>query len=329
MRHRLHKIWLAIALALTLTFAATGATAAVPSDVVSRPAAGGSIMLHYPERFEPAAEQIEQRARIQLPVLASRLGVDAFPVIDVWLISDLDEFFEWNEVPSRAPEWAIGLSLTNRHTVLVRHGLGPDRTVVDIEKTFDHELAHVAIDVARRGHHVPLWLNEGFASWSAGEWTLERSELVARSAASNQLIPLENLESQFPPHHATTSLAYAQSHHLVNALATEYGNDVFARILDHIRAGETFSVAFTLVTNDDLGMFERRWRADLTEGSSPLSALASGEIFFFGASILFVVAWAVRRRKSRRKFEHLDDGLEGWDYDPDEYSVPGYPSRGV
>ena len=229
MRHHLKMLWLALAMTLTLTWASSTALAAPPSDVVTRSGAGGAITLNYPERFAPAAKEIEQRARIALPVLASRLGVEGFPVIDVWLVSDLDDYFEWNGIPSRAPEWAVGLSLTDRHTVLVRHGLGPNRAPVDIEKTFDHELAHVAIDVARAGHHVPLWLNEGFASWSAKEWTLERSELVARSAASSQLIALENLESQFPPHHATTSLAYAQSHHLVNALAQEYGNDVLDR----------------------------------------------------------------------------------------------------
>ena len=140
-------------------------------------------------------------------------------------------------------------------------------------------------------------------------------------------MPLAKLERSFPGHHQSTSLAYAQSHHFMQHLANHYGEDVFGQILEHIRAGETFSVAFTMATGDDFERVEYRWRAGLAENSSPISNLADGTILFFGASLLFLVAWAVRRRRSREKFEHLDDGLDGWDYDPSRYRIPGYGGR--
>ena len=325
MRHLKHiALTLLMLCALAMGSAPVSAQAALPADVITRPGARGAITMHYPQRFSRAASTLDTQARDSIAKLEHRLGMQGMEGIDVWLLSDLDDYFTWNEVASRAPTWAIGLSLVNRKTVLVRHGLGPDRQLVDIHKTFDHELAHVAIDVARQGHPVPRWFNEGFASFQADEWTLERGEEVARAAATHTLIPLKKLEHTFPDHQQTTSLAYAQSHHFVRHLATRYGEDVFSGILAQIRRGETFSVAFTMTTGDDFERVEKSWREDLAQGSSPLSGLADGGILFFGASLLFLVAWAKRRRRSREKFARLDDELEGWDYDPARYKLPSY-----
>lgn len=308
------------------TAIAPAAAEGIPEDVITRPGAGGAVTMHYPERFEKAADDLEDVAVTSLSRLRYQLGLETMRGIDVWLLSDLDDYFEWQGVKSRAPTWAIGLSLVDRKTVLVRHGLGPNRQLVDIHDTFEHELAHVAIDMARQGKHVPRWFNEGYASYHAGEWTLERGEEVARAAASGTLIPLKKLDRSFPSHQQSTSIAYAQSHHFVRMMAKRYGEDVFADILDHIRDGETFSVAFTMATGDDFENVAYNWQANLAEGSSPLSNLADGTILFFGATLVFLVAWAVRRRRMRAKYDHLDDDVDsdGWDYDPSQYELPRY-----
>lgn len=306
----------------------SSAEAAIPGDVVTRPGQHAALTLNYPERFEKAAVKLDEQARVSLSKLKFRLGIEQMPGIDVWLISDLDDYFIWNDMPGRAPTWAIGLSLVNRQTVLVRHGLGPNRQLVDIHDTFDHELAHVAIDVARQGHHVPRWFNEGFASYHADEWTLERGEEVVRAAAISSLIPLKDLDRTFPDHAQVTSLAYAQSHHFTRFLAENYGEDVFGKLITRMRDhDEAFSVAFTMVTGDDFEVVELTWRTRLAENASPISNLADGTPLFFGASVLFLIAWLVRRRRKRERFEHLDDYLEGWDADPSRYQLPQYRTR--
>ncbi len=303
----------------------SGAEAAIPDHVVTRPGQHAALTLNYPERFDKAAGQLDEQAVVSLSRLKYRLGIEQMPPIDVWLVSDLDDYFVWKELPGRAPTWAIGLSLVNRQTVLVRHGLGPNRQLVDIHDTFDHELAHVAIDVARQGHHVPRWFNEGFASYHADEWTLERGEEVVRAAATSSLIPLKELDRTFPDHAQVTSLAYAQSHHFTRFLAERYGEDVFGKLITRIREhDESFSVAFTMVTGDDFEVVELSWRTGLAENASPISNLADGTPLFFGASLLFLIAWLVRRRRTRERFEHLDDYLEGWDADPARYQLPQY-----
>ena len=322
-------IWIAAFAALTLW--AAPAQAALPSDVVTRQSDSSPLVWHYPKRFEPAIERLMPRAQRSMDSLSERLALPKVERIDIWLISDLDHYYDWNELPSRAPEWAVGLSLVNKRTILVKHGVGKDGALVDLNKTLDHELAHVAVDLARQGHHLPLWFNEGFAQWHAQEWTLESGELVARSAGSRVLLPMESLDRSFPDHQNTTSLAYAQSHHFVRHLVHLYGEQIWPKIMTSVRDGETFSVAFSLATGDDFENVQRRWFMALTQNSSPLSVFADGTLLFFGASVLFVVAWGVRRRRARRKFETLDDGIEAWSepwsYDPSRYPLPEYGSK--
>lgn len=316
-----------VMLVVLSTMMATSARAEVPADVVQRVSADGALKWHYPSRFERAMPELEAAGKESVKRLKKQLGWKAHEQVNVWVLGDLDDFFEWNGVPSRAPEWAVGLSLTGRRTVLVLNNVGKDGQLVNTAQTFEHELAHVAIDMARGAHPVPRWFNEGFAQYHANEWTLENSELVARSAASGVLTPMTDLTRSFPSHHNSTNLAYAQSHHFIRMLADRYGEEVFANILAQVRAGETFSVAFSVATGDDFESQSKEWRVNLGKNSSVLSVFADGTILFFGASLLFILAWGVRRRRSKLKFELLDDDLGDWAYDPGRYPLPGTPPQ--
>ena len=307
---------------------ATSAHAEVPSDVVQRVSADGALKWHYPSRFERAMPKLEEAGKQSVKRLQKQLGWKAHEQVNVWVLEDLDDYFEWKGVPSRAPEWAVGLSLTGKRTVLVLNNVGKDGKLVNTAQTFEHELAHVAIDMARGAYPVPRWFNEGFAQYHANEWTLENSELVARSAASGVLTPMSDLTRSFPSHHNSTNIAYAQSHHFVRTLVDRYGEEVFGKILEQVRAGETFSVAFSMATGDDFETQTKEWSINLGKNSSMLSVFADGTVLFFGASLLFILAWGVRRRRSRLKFEHLDDGLDEWTYDPERYPLPGTPKQG-
>ncbi len=322
---------IALAMIMLITGLSGLASAAVPPHVVERAGLDARLSWHYPERYAPAITELEQQAPAQIERLWRELALDELdqtPAIQVWLLGELDHYFQWHELAGRAPEWAIGLSLTNRQTVLVRHGVGLGGQPVDLQKTLAHELAHVAMDYSRQGHHVPRWLNEGYASHFAKEWTLERGELVARMAASGRLIPMSELDRYFPAHHETTSLAYAQSHHFIRHLERQYGASLWPELMRHIRSGETLSVAFTLTTGDDFERVEFDWRTGLAAQSSPWSVFADGTLLFFGLSVLFLLTWRVRRRRTRQLFDRLDDDLGDWGYDPEAYPLPGM-SRGL
>lgn len=298
-------------------------------DIVSVTAVDDSLQFHYPRRFKPAAEILETQGPALFHTLEKELGIEHFPTVDVWLLPKLDLFYTINEIPGNAPPWAVGLSFTKKRTILVMHGIGPNREPVDTLKTFSHELAHVAIDEASGDYRVPRWFNEGFAVMHADEWGVERSEMLSRAATTGMLIPFESLTDTFPDHHNIVSVAYAQSFHFVRFLKHRFGDDLFADLMKRVRNGENFYQALETQTGMPFHTIETQWRDQLVQGNSLWSILSDENIVFFGAALLFLVAWVVRRNQKRKKLKEMSDNdlPEPWDYDDAHYPLPGESHR--
>src|SRR5262249_36850407 len=79
----------------------------------------------------------------------------------------------------RAPAWGAAIAEPGERTILLR----ADQD--DLAGTLRHELAHLALHEAVRVR-VPLWFDEGYAAWAAGEWdrfgVLELNLAVVRGA---------------------------------------------------------------------------------------------------------------------------------------------------
>lgn len=313
-----------IALLLSVALGGSALADVRPDEMAAREIAGG-LSLHYPQRFEPAARQIEEAAPATAGRIADGLGLEDLSGIEVWILPEVDDYFEVNNLPGRPPEWAVGLSLSDRSVVVLVNGVGPGGELVDLQKTFAHELAHVAIDRARAGGAVPRWFHEGFAVMLADEWTPERSELLSRAAASGSLKSFAELSRTFPPHQNTASVAYAQSFHFVRDVMSIAGDDVFARILDKVARGWKFEAAFASEVGDSISLAEARWSQRLQSTMSGWSVLNDGTFGFFGAALLFIVAWLVRRKRTARKFASMEDAVGNWDYDESKYPLPGAP----
>ncbi|MBA2663031.1 MAG: hypothetical protein H0U74_12105 [Bradymonadaceae bacterium] len=325
--NRLFRTFASLAFCLILSFGLATPLQAQPAgaEIISVTTPDEALRFHYPRRFAPAVEILERQGPQLFHKLEQTLGIENFPTVDVWVLPDLNIFYELHELQSRPPAWAVGLSFSKKRTILVLHGIGPNREPVDIHRTFAHELAHVAIDEATGEHRVPRWFNEGFAIMHADEWSAERSEMLARAAATGMLIPFESLTDTFPGHHNTVSVAYAQSFHFVRHLQSRYGDQTFARLTARVRAGEDFYVALEALTGEPFSVVQAEWREALEQGSSFWSIFRDENVFFFGASLLFLVAWAVRRKQKRKQLQAMsnEDPPEGWDYDDSRYPLPG------
>jgi hypothetical protein len=332
MKHMTHiartitQLIAAIALSFALMSAApslaSAQEAAMPAEVTARLSRDGALRYHYPRYYGSAVAELEPLGVESMRQLGRELALSEVPVVDVWLTQRLDDYFVWHGQASLAPPWAVGLSLTNQYTVLLRQALGQGGTVEELRRTFKHELTHVAIDHARAGQHVPRWFHEGYAQHHAQEWTLERGEQVARMAASGQLIPLRYLDANFPSHQDSVSLAYAQSLHFVRYVTYHHGPDVFGRALARVRTGVPFAQAMEQVTGKSMDTLESEWRHGLTENTTPWSNLADGSFLFVPGALLFMAGWLRRRKQTASKMDRLDDGMERWDYDPQRYRLP-------
>ncbi|RAL23564.1 hypothetical protein DL240_05240 [Lujinxingia litoralis] len=320
----LRSVCVGLLLVVFLLSAAPASALGMPG-MVSRPGEQAALTYHYPERFEPAIAHLDGDADLLVAALERRLGLETMANIDVYLLHDMNTYFEWQGAEYRPSSWAVGLSLSDRSTVLVRHGVGSAGEPIDIKKTFVHELAHVAVDRARQGQHVPRWFNEGFAVLHAEEWTPERSDTLTRAASTGSVMPLASLDRYFPPHHQSVSLAYAQSFHFVRYLEQRFGDDLFAEMMARVREGVPFHQALEQASGHSLAALERQWRDELEEGVSFWAILGDANGLFFGATLFFLVAFGVRVVRRRRQARMLaeDDDPGAWDYDPALYPLPG------
>ena len=310
-----------------LVLVLSGPVQAQTGDLKQRRSKDAPIVYHYPDRYTGTIEQFEQRAGPAVETLRERLGIEEFPTIDVWVLPTVNDYFEVTGTKGQAPKWAIGLSLSDEQTVVVAHDTElPGATRPELSSTYVHELAHVAIDLARDGEPVPRWFNEGFALWVAEEWTTQRNRTLSRAASTDSLMSLDELTDSFPAHHQVASLAYAQSYHLVRRIGREYGTGSYAAILERVSEGMPFDEAFREVTEVRLGAFEHRWREELTEGSSWWTIVIEDGFVFFGGAFVFILAYWIVRRRRRREYEQLDDAdrTDG-SHDSARYPLPGDP----
>lgn len=98
-----------------------------------------------------------------------------------------------------------------------------------------HELSHAAVYQFLRSP-APRWLDEGFAVYNQNTIDIkEYDELLNRAYQGNALIPLSDLNNRWPSEVSAARLAYAQGRSIVTFFINNYGNEVFANLLDGLR----------------------------------------------------------------------------------------------
>lgn len=126
-----------------------------------------------------------------------------------------------------------------------------------IESVLPHELTHLLFREITTGlktdAHIPLWLNEGMASFE--ESSRHYKEEVSLAFKKGGIIPVEELVSlkQYPEDMAKNSLFYAESASLVDFLINSYGGQKFLSFSEKlIRGGKDISEALRDVYYPDI-----------------------------------------------------------------------------
>jgi hypothetical protein len=206
----------------------------------------------------------------------------------------------------RAPPWGAAVALPGAHTILLRADAG------DLYETLRHELAHLALHRAV-GVRVPLWFDEGYASWAAGEWerlgALELNLAVVRGAVPD----LRGLDGALRGSNTTADAAYALAVSAVTELARRNPSRSLTPLLQRLSAGRDFDASVQATTGLTLAQFELEWRRTLRKRYSLATWLLAGG----GWGILALGLWALvrrRRRADRGRRAALD---QGWEIHPE------------
>jgi hypothetical protein len=210
----------------------------------------------------------------------------------------------------QAPSWGAAVALPGARTVLLRADVG------DLYRTLRHELAHLAL------HHavpvrVPLWFDEGYAAWAAGEWdrlgALELNLAVVRGAVPD----LRGLDGALRGSASTADAAYALAASAVTELARRNPSNSLFPLLELLKKGEDFESAVLATTGLTQSQFELEWRRTLRHRYSLATWLLAGG----GWGMITLGLWALLRRRRAADLPRRAALDEGWEVSPEDVAA--------
>jgi len=265
----------------------------------------GWIHFAYPPEVRERIQVLIDRADGAREGLIARLGTPVLRHLYVRIARTPGEMATLAPPGTTYPKYAAAVAYPDLDLVLLTLQPLYPNDHHDIVEAFVHEMAHVALHDAVRGHPVPLWFNEGFAVFASGESSIVRLQTLWTATLAGTLIPLTRLESAFPRDPQTASIAYAEAADVVRYLVRTEDRYRFDGLVSRLSKGVDFGAALAGAYGIDLANLESEWRADLGRRYTFWPVLASTSVLWFG--IVGLCFWAIRRRKF-----HNQAILERW-----------------
>jgi hypothetical protein len=211
----------------------------------------------------------------------------------------------------RAPEWGAAIAIPENRTIALRAD-GPD-----LRRILRHELAHLALHQAVRVP-VPLWFDEGYAGWAAGEW--ERLGLLDLNlaVARGNVPDLVGLDNALRGPQTGAEAAYGLATSAVVELARRNPEGSLVPLMGRLAGGASFDEAVLATTGLTVDRFDEAWHRSLRRRYGLGTwLLAGGGWLVVAAIVLGLVQF--RRRADRERRAALD---EGWEVDAEAMGGP-------
>ncbi len=131
----------------------------------------------------------------------------------------------------------------------------------DLQQSIPHELVHFLLYQAAGSNYdnVPLWFNEGLASFVETVPNPSYEALMATAVANQTTIPFADLCQTFPSVAERALLAYAQSESLISYIQSRYGERALANMITVYADGADCVSGVSRVLSHSLDDLNRDW----------------------------------------------------------------------
>jgi hypothetical protein len=233
---------------------------------------------------------------------------DAGPPIRVILASETSDWARQTQ------PWTAGFAVGAADLVVIFPARTPGYPDNSLEDVLRHEVAHVLVARAAAGQPVPRWFNEGLAMASEGSWGLEDQTRVLYELVLGPRITLTEINRLFLADRRGQERAYALSGAFIRDLLRQHGSAAPAKILDQVRRGVPFDVAFSDGTGRSLSGAESEfWRRQRIWTTWVPIVTSSATLWLL---VTFIALLAIRRR--RQKDAEIRDRWDQEEADSDE-----------
>ncbi len=269
----------------------------VPASYITKDL--GWLELSYPPAARARVASLIQDADGIRAQLTGALGQQVLSRVTVRIAPTVADMARLAPADAPPPEYASGVAYHGLHLVLLSMLAPRGAEAVDLDEVFRHELAHVALEDAVQGKHVPVWFNEGLAIWLSGEKAAARMKTLWSATLSGTLIPLSDIDRSFPRDNFEVSIAYAQSADFMRFLMRNSDRLRFAAMIDRVRDGQQFDRAISEAYGSDLRRLEFEWRGELERRFSVIPVLTGGGLIWVLVVVGFVYAYVRKRRRAK------------------------------
>jgi len=189
-----------------------------------------------------------------------------------------------------------------KNTVIVNLIRSRDHFKGNFNAVLAHEIFHLIFHAATEkwgAQGKPLWFNEGMACWAGGAPYMDQ-EIFQKAVDTDSLLDFKQLESYFPSHGRSMSLAYQQSHSFISFIQSRGKEDGLVNILKRYSAHGNFQKAFLEGSGNSFEEMEHLWRRSLRKSMLHWFSFFSYRNLFLFATLLLVLAYWVKKLKTKR-----------------------------
>jgi hypothetical protein len=259
----------------------------------------GPVTIAYARSIEGQVRGTLARVERDVRGLASQLGLDDVPALEVRLVPDPEALRRLAPAELPPPTYAVGVAYPSLRLALVSASAPATWEAADVPRVLRHELSHLLLAEATGHAPVPRWFTEGVAVYQSAERSFDRFRALAMASFTGGLLPLSRLDDGFASGPDQVNVAYAQSADFVDYLTRTLGNGRFRVFLDHVRSGRDLDGALRDTSGRSLAAVEYDWQHDMRLRFLTAPLWAGGGLLWFTGAALLIAAMVRRRRKSR------------------------------
>ena len=241
---------------------------------------------------------------------------DRFKII---IVHSKAKFKEMIESSSRLPEKSLALAIPSQSTMIALNPPSmPAKT--DYFKVLTHEYLHLLLSEVKGDIHVPLWFNEGFVQYFAGQWSFTREVEFVMRALQGKSLNLNLYNYRYPDHNSHVQTFYMQSYYTFKKLVTSYSLREVQRFLDDLSEQKDFRTYFLSFFGVSVRKFLERARESIPSHII-LSVFYSGfGIIWVIIPIILIVAFIRKKYVAKR----IEEEWEKMEEEEREFQVPDY-----
>lgn len=256
-----------------------------------------NVHVYYAENDKEIAEISANIVNEQQKRLSEQYQLDVKP-LHIYIADNSDTYRQYSG--SSSPVWSVGLASDDH--MLVKSPSFSRQTLREYQQTLLHETVHLAVD----GIPLPVWFNEGFAQYEAGQFTLQKHALVSRAVWGNDLLSVQKIESLMQMTQDKAESAYAQSAAMFDYLIEYFGVGLVGKCLAYAREYQDFDIGFRNAFLMNPAKFEQNWRMAGRKQYWVYILIDQNNFFWLLIPILLISGFfltRIRRNKLLKKWE--------------------------